>query len=251
VAGGRQGRQRHGTVSRENRTEGGERMAIPTISVVTMCKGRRSQALKMIPHTLSLLLAGDEIVFVDYSCPQDTGRLINANYVLSQQLRCVWVPGRRWWNPAHARNCGAVNARGDILLFVDIDNIVPKVLYEKCREVPQEKFYALLPALNKSGFMAINRRDFFKINGYEEGLAAYGYEDTSTYRALDLAKIGRVDLKEFDVDVLEPDNQYKAFEPCRGDVWIQNQDITTILRQRHEYRNNIGVNWGVGWKLEP
>jgi glycosyltransferase involved in cell wall biosynthesis len=222
-------------------------MALPTISVITMCKGRYQQAFDMVPHTKSLLKEGDEIVFVDYSCPENSGRFIEDTY----HVRCVWVPQRRWWNPAHARNCGAVNARGDIFLFVDIDNLVPQKLYEHCRTVPRDKFYALLPAPNKSGFMAINRSDFFKVNGYEEGLAAYGYEDTAMYRALDLAKVGRVDLKDFDVDVIAPDHQTRCFEPCCGNVWVQNQDICTILRQRHEYRNNVGVNWGIGWRLEP
>lgn len=220
---------------------------MPTISVLTYCKRRLAQAMAMIPHTVGLLQDGDELVFVDYSCEDESYLWVKAHY---PQVRIVHVPGRRWYSHPHARNCAAVNARGDIFLFVDIDNLVPRELYEKCRDVPHGEFYALIPAPNKSGFCAIHRSDFYKVNGYEEGIPSYCYEDTCFYRALDAAKVARVDLTDFDVDVIAADEQPRALEPCDGDPWTQNQDIANILRKRHPYKNNVGTNWGIGCTVE-
>lgn len=221
-----------------------------TLSILTFCKGRLEQALLMVPHTLNLLNDGDEIVFVDYSCPQDSGRIVQAKW---PQIRVFWVPHRRWWSMPHARNCAAVNARGDIFIVHDIDILMPPELFERCRQLERGYFYALPPGPNRSGWCAIHRSDFYKVNGYEEGMPPYSYNDTAFYRALDLAKVFRRDITDLDIEVLNPDadNQYRAHQKANGNTWIQNEAICNILRQRHEYKNNISINWGIGWTLTP
>lgn len=225
--------------------------APPNISVLTYCMARGRHAALMVPYTVALLHDRDEMVFVDYSCPEDSGRAVKA---ACPNVRVVWVPGLTYWHPTHARNCAATAARNDIFIFVDVDNLMAKALFDYCRRLQHGQFFALPPAPGKSGFMAIRRADFFKVNGYEEALIGPSYDDTSMYRALDCAGISRVDIKAHDCDVelIEAENQRRMLEPMNGDTWRQNQDITTILRERHPYRNNVGRNnWGGGWRICP
>jgi glycosyltransferase involved in cell wall biosynthesis len=218
----------------------------PKISVCTYCMKRFEQAKVSIPHLLSQIGPDDEIVFVDYSCPEKSGSW--AKSLSNRHLKTISVTGRSWWNPAHAHNCAAKASIGNILVFMDIDNIFPDGLLGRVRTMSKRSFYAFLPGDNLSGFCCIWKEDFLQINGYEEALAGWGYEDTSLYRALDLAGIKRIDITDVKPQVLNPDKQTRVLEPTEGDPWQQNWAITDILRQRHPYKNNIHRDWGLGWQ---
>ena len=218
---------------------------MPTISVCTYCMKRLGQAKQSVPHLLSQVKPGDEVVFVDYSCPEGAGGW--AKSLNNSQLKVISVPGRSWWNPAHAHNCAMRASAGDIVVFMDIDNMLPNGLLERIRGMPRGQFYAYLPGDNLSGFCCIWRDEFLKVNGYEEALAGWGYEDTSLYRALDLAGVKRVDMKDVKPLVLDPNRQVRVLEPVMGDPWRQNWAITDVLRQRHRFRNNVNRDWGLGW----
>lgn len=206
---------------------------------------RLSQVKQSVPRLLSLIKPGDEVVLVDYSCPERSGAW--AKTLNNPNLIIVSVPGKTWWHSSHARNCAMRASSKDILAFMDIDNLLPNGLVERIRGMPKGMFYALLPGTNLSGFCCLWRDDFLKVNGYEEALVGWQYEDTNIYRALDLAGVKRVDLKDVKPQILDPDRQVRVLEAHGGDVWQQNCAITDILRQRHQWKNNVSRNWGLGW----
>ena len=216
------------------------------LSICTYSKNRLKHTQQAVPNLLNITEAGDEIVFVDYSCQEGSGKWVKS--LQNPKIKVIYVDNRQWWHAAHARNCAAVNTKNSILVFMDIDNIIPKELLSTIRNMPRGQFYALIPGPDISGFCAMYREDFFKINGYEEAIVGHYYEDTNMYRALDLATVKRIDIK-IPVRVLDPNTQVRILEAQTGDIWSQNEAITNVLRQKHLYRNNVSRNWALDWHI--
>lgn len=97
------------------------------------------------------------------------------------------------WNMPAARNIGALEARGRVILFVDVDHVVEEDEFEHLLEdvraiqlgvrlTPNRKrpgdeviHNELKPNIN---CFLISRQDFFKVGGYEEIFSGcYGFED--------------------------------------------------------------------------
>lgn len=229
-------------------------MTTPAISFCTYCMDRLPQAKISIPRALEALDATDECVLVDFSCPEHTAAVFASLYenTPDKRLTIVTVPGMTWWQQTHARNCAALAAQHDLLMFVDIDNLIHKTAIVRARTLQKGSFFALLPGKHFSGFCVIWREDFLKVNGYEEGLS-YGYDDTNFYRALECADIHRIDWTDYKPNIIDDPKAALHWEPMEGPInmgsaqWTQNQTITDILRQRHPYKNNMSRNWGKGW----
>jgi len=217
-----------------------------TLSICTFAKNRLDQVKRTLPHVLSVLGPDDELVFVDYSDPQKSGLWAKEN-VKDNRLVLVWVPGMKWWHMNHARNCAGVNAGKDIFVFMDVDNLPSKDLVEAIRKMPPKTWYGVGVGVNISGFAAIRKSDYLEVNGYEEALVGYGYDDTGMHVAMNRLGVPRVDLKSLVPQIQGGEAQVRVLEPSKGYEWEQNKQITLILNERHPYKANIGRNWGIGW----
>lgn len=216
------------------------------LSICTFAKNRLEQVKRTLPHTLSILAHEDEIVFVDYSDPQNSGTWAKDN-IHDDRIVVIWVPNMKWWHMNHARNCAGVNAKNDILVFMDIDNLPNIHCINAVRNLPPKIWYGAGVGVNISGFAAIRKSDFWSVNGYEEALVGYGYDDTSMHIALGNMGIPRVDLSPDCRPSVIDGEQVRILEPSNGYTWEQNKKITQILGERHPYRVNVGRNWATGW----
>ena len=63
----------------------------------------------------------NEVIVVDYSCPEETGEFVTANF---PSVRVVSVAGEKHFSNWKARNAGASIASSDVLVFVDADTIL-------------------------------------------------------------------------------------------------------------------------------
>ncbi len=86
------------------------------IAFVTTCKGR----LHHLKQTLPLLLAAgpDQIVVVDYACPDGTADWVKENYPQIDVVRVTDDPG---WCLPRARNQGASQVDSGWICFIDAD----------------------------------------------------------------------------------------------------------------------------------
>ncbi len=154
-------------------------------SIVTTCKGRLHNLKRTLPEFLKQENA--EVIVVDYDCPDGT-----ADYVarVHPDARVVKVTDKPRFNLPHARNLGAAQARGEILVFLDADVVIAGHFVKYVGEHLHERSFAHFapPARNSlRGQSAVWRADFDAVGGYDDLMDGYGGEDLDFYMRLRLA----------------------------------------------------------------
>jgi glycosyltransferase involved in cell wall biosynthesis len=124
---------------------------------------------------------------VDYSCPEKTGDWVEANF---PQAKVVRVEGQDGFNPSRARNAGAAAAASEWLFFIDADIRTAPVLLQKLRPHLEPGFY-LRPqyklgrnAEQAYGTFCVSAADFAAVEGFDEVIEGWGYEDQDLYERL-------------------------------------------------------------------
>lgn len=155
------------------------------ISLVTVSKGR----LHHLERTLPLMMAqgADEVVVVDYDCPDGSGDWAEA---LFPEAKVVRVTDEQGFSLSRARNIGASHAKGDWLAFVDADvetrmgwvawmreHLAPGHFY-LADQIPGERDPDIF------GTVICTRTDFEAIEGHDEAITGWGGEDSDLYRRL-------------------------------------------------------------------
>jgi len=167
-----------------------------TIAFVTTCKGR----LQHLQQTLPLMLAEqpDEIIVVDYGCPERTGDWVETNYPKIQfpQITVVRVMDDASFCVARARNLGAAVVRSDWICFIDADICVqPGWINWMRSELGNEKIYYRSSGTIEHGIQEpevggaygtfiVSRNAFQQVKCYDEVFSGWGGEDGELYDRL-------------------------------------------------------------------
>jgi glycosyltransferase involved in cell wall biosynthesis len=153
----------------------------PTVAFVTTCKGR----LHHLKQTLPLMRAEgpDEMIVVDYDCPDGTGAWVEAEY---RQAKVIRVADKPRFNLCDARNHGAVLAESDWLFFVDADiRLAPGMLAKLRGLLAAGGFY--MPEWSPGmpidiwGSCVAPRATYAELGGYDEVLEGWGADDEDFY----------------------------------------------------------------------
>lgn len=151
------------------------------------CKDR----LHHVKQTLPLLLeqGPDEVVLVDYGCPQHAGKWVEAHH---PQVKVVYVTDDPGFCLARARNIGAHHTEADWLCFIDADIRIRPGLLRWLRAKIEPWFYYRAAAesgiLDKDvwGTVVCARKAFDMVQGYDEVMRGWGGEDDDFYERLKL-----------------------------------------------------------------
>lgn len=163
-------------------------MSLPSVSIITTCKGRLHHLRETLPSMLAQDYAGDwEIVVVDYDCPDGTFEFVRSLH--EPRVRCVNVRDTLHpWSMPHARNVGAKFANGQILAFIDADNHpAPEYVttgVTAMRESGESLCLPVSPDGNYAGACFVTSTAFHAVRGNDEQLTDYGVEDTDCYNRL-------------------------------------------------------------------
>lgn len=238
------------------------RPAERTVSAITYSKARLRHAAKSIPHLLSVLGPSDEIVLVDYNCPQGTGDWCKT--LGDPRLKVVRVPQATWWWMNHARNCGGIHAGGDILLFMDIEGMPTSRNLAEIRAMHHGTYLRVGEGRDRNGTAAVWKHAFWEAGGYEEAIACYGHDEDTLYLAMQQRGIRETWLaSEYRTLTTVPEDVdfrpgLELLSPTPGlppwkyplEKCAENLAIHTVLRRRHKSKNNVGRNWGLGCHLD-
>lgn len=144
-----------------------------------------------VQQTLPLMAADapDEIIFVDYGCPQRSGHWVEANVPQAKVVRVDDDPG---FCVSRARNMGAARSTGEWLCFIDADVLVKPGFVAWLREhlKPDAYWRASRPAIGAKrdaetwGTFLCPREAFEKVGGYDEVIRGWGGEDADLYLRL-------------------------------------------------------------------
>jgi glycosyltransferase involved in cell wall biosynthesis len=130
----------------------------------------------------------DEIVIVDWSSDSP----VNVDgFDGRPEIRLFRVEGEEDWILSQAFNLAASLSRGKFLLKMDADyKVVDHIFWDSIFPIPEGRYCHGSwkvggNAKYLNGFMAVRRDDFFRVNGYNERIVTYGWDDTDLYQRLD------------------------------------------------------------------
>jgi glycosyltransferase involved in cell wall biosynthesis len=158
---------------------------MPTISIVTVCKGRLAHLKDSLP---SFLAQPDcEVIVVDYDCPEGASEFVRENHPAAKVVK---LENRPFFNNWNARNEGAKHATGKLLAFLDADvvladgfaewvseNIGPDNVGKMPSATSQttHRDEKLSEASNKLEGVQVMHKSFFdKLGGYDDLLQGWG-----------------------------------------------------------------------------
>jgi glycosyltransferase involved in cell wall biosynthesis len=155
------------------------------IAFVTTCKSRLHHLQQTLPQWVAEV--PDEIVVVDYGCPQGAGDWVREIFPQVTVIRVDDDPG---FCLARARNSGAAAVQAEWICFIDADVMVNRGWVEWMRSqlVPGHFYRAGLVFgvrdLETWGSVIVPREAFERIGGYDEVFSGWGGEDTDFYNRL-------------------------------------------------------------------
>jgi glycosyltransferase involved in cell wall biosynthesis len=155
----------------------------PKFTIVTTCMGRLDHLKESLP---AMLAQPDcEVIVVDYSCPQGTGDYVAKHFPAARVVR---VEGREVFSNWAARNAGAAEAKGAVLVFCDADTVLRPDALQWIGERLKAGMFAhferqatmkfntnrLRLGFNQlRGFHALPARAFRRFGGYDDVLEGY------------------------------------------------------------------------------
>lgn len=151
-----------------------------------------------------LVQGASEVIVVDYSCPEDTGQFVAANF---PSARVVSVPGEEHFSNWKARNAGAAVASSELLVFVDADTILADAAIDRLSADLPPRTYGFfdsktsrafnaggprLASNQLKGFHVIPALAFRRAGGYDEVLEGYAAgADTDLEERLQMIGLAR------------------------------------------------------------
>lgn len=171
------------------------------ISLITTCMGRLEHLVHSLPTYLSQQTHFSlEVIVVCYGdqdaynyCSEIGHPRLKAIFVDSdkhpQQPLSPLTPGVHHFNPARARNIGAMQASGSVLIFTDADVLLPYDHVQQSVEMlgayPMLNSMAIAADSTSSycGNFAIQAPIFHQLRGFDEAFGmGYGHEDSDFFR---------------------------------------------------------------------
>jgi hypothetical protein len=182
-----------------------------TFAIVTTCKGRLEHLKASLPKMLEQ--GANEVIVVDYSCPEGTGEFVASNF---PSVRRVSVPGQDHFSNWKARNAGAAVATSDVLIFIDADTLLANGAIEQLSANLPLRTYGIfdsktsrafndggprLASNQLKGFHVIPAPAFRRACGYDEVLEGYAAgADTDLEERLQMMGLGRHALEPALID---------------------------------------------------
>lgn len=163
----------------------------PGISLVTSVKNREQSLRKSLPSWLANK-AVDEVIILDWDSEISLQNYINE--INSDKIIYIRVENQKFYYITLSTNLAARFATKDKLLFLNSDIILKENFFSE-HILRKGVFYTgnwrLARNENEThlnGQFYLYRSDFFAVNGYDERLKSYGWDDTDLYHRLSVNK---------------------------------------------------------------
>ena len=198
----------------------------PGFSLVTCSMNRTKYLLESI-QTWNEIEELNEIIVVDYSSDKPILESDLPKPKFGKKIILVRVNNEKRWVLSHAYNLGISFAQYDKLLKIDSDIKLLKDFISS-HPLKENVFYRghWANARNENeihfnGQLICNTSDFFAVNGYNERITTYGYDDTDLY--IRIEQTTKSKPKDFDYDKM---NHIES----NSEVRVKNQNINVKKR---------------------
>lgn len=168
------------------------------VSIITVCMDRVEHIKKTLPKNIedNYRYGNIEFVLLDYNSSDNLKDWVFNNLrseIKSGILKYYHTTEPNYFHRSHSRNLAFRLSTGDVVCNVDADNYVGKGYAEYINKAFQQYQNSFLVFnynnVKRSqedfvGRFCCFRSDFFKVHGYDENFANYGYEDLDLYYRL-------------------------------------------------------------------
>jgi hypothetical protein len=200
----------------------------PGWSLVTCCMNREQNLLLNISSWIACPMIR-EIVIIDWSSSTPLKERLKEQGFLTDRVRCFRVENQSTWILTWAYNLAISLARFDKIIKIDCDIYVSPDFFERnanFESLNSQSFYTgdwqKSNQIHLNGQVILRKIDFLRVNGYNEFLTKYGFDDTDLYHRLE-----RLGLKKI-----------KFSDSCEGRSLIYHRDHTDQDRVRHQVSNH-------------
>jgi hypothetical protein len=164
----------------------------------------------------------DEVVIVDWSSRHPVRRTLAP--IRDPRVNVVRVEGQRRWIASKSHNLGIRVASGDVLLRLDSDYVLEPTFMQE-HALPERAFFAgnwrrarTDNERHLTGALYIRKQDLLGVNGYNERIVTYGYEDDDLFERLEAAGLTRRDIDLDTIQHLPHDDMLRT----------RNQDVVNL-----------------------
>jgi len=228
--------------------------------------GYRNREVTRIKFALdslaSQMFTSFELIFVDYGSSEDHANQVKELVSKYSFATYYYSDTRGWfWNRAHALNTGVKIAKGEILVFYDIDLIVEQDFIQKLIQLDFEKSFHTFSCFylpegfdlknknlskdgihyeqNYVGLCAVKKEHVFGIGGFDEYFMVWGAEDDDFYKRLSKSGIARI--QNITQDFLVFHQYHKVDAPIKPSLWY-----LTMINYLHNDKERIhsSFDWG-------
>jgi hypothetical protein len=216
------------------------------ISVVCGCMDRQEMLQQALPSWLALVEIG-EIVIVDWSSREPIRPMAAA--LGDPRLKVLRVDGQRRWIASKSHNLGVRAASGDVLLRLDSDYVLQPSFFQK-HELTERRFFCgnwrharTDNERHLTGVLYVHRRHFLAVNGYNERIVTYGYEDDDLFERLEHAGPTRQDIDLDTVHHIPHDDLLRTRHQDVSDVQAETEKNKALAHSRPWSRADRMTGW--------
>lgn len=193
------------------------------VAFVTVCKGR----LHHIRETLPLIVAQEpeEIVVVDYGCPQNVGDWVEANFESVRVVRVADDPG---FCVARGRNLGALSTTSPSICFIDADVKVAPGFVDWIRTNADDRHFYRNGIVDGQrdmetyGTFVCPREAFDAVTGFDELFRGWGGEDDDIFLRMIRTGVEQSEYPPELVSAISHDDQERMQFHAQKDRYLQN-----------------------------
>ena len=172
---------------------------LPGLSIVTCSMNRTENLLRALPGWLAHPTVS-EVVVVDWSSQEPVAAALARNGLSDRRIRVVRVDGAPRWILSYAFNAGFRATRFNTILKLDADivlsddfllrNILPgpgEFVAGNWRRAAKGQEYV-------NGFFMVGRDALARVNGFNEFITTYGWDDDDIYARFEASGLHRRDV---------------------------------------------------------
>jgi glycosyltransferase involved in cell wall biosynthesis len=182
-----------------------------SVAIVTICRGRLAHLQQTLPHMVAE--GPDELVVVDYDCPEGTEEWVRRNH---PEVTVIKATDPNGWCAAKARNIGARGLKSDWIMFADADVRLKGGVVPWIREHARPNHFYLIDKRakrrirNLEGTVICSRADYLAVGGYDEAFRLWGGEDKDFYYRLADNEVRQAHYPPFEIQTIPHDNALRT-----------------------------------------
>ena len=195
------------------------------VTIVTCCMNRNDNLNKALKSWLKLKEVS-EIIIVDWSSEISVKKTIQFH----EKIKIVEVPNQKRWILSHAFNLGVCFVSTTQMLKLDADIII-STQFLKRHKLSTNNFYhgtwktaKTFDQIHINGQLYCYTNDFWKVNGYNEGITSYGWDDDDLYERL--IKLGVCEK------FMKSDDLFHLYTPNKKRVESQSEFVNEKINHK-------------------